>query len=61
MWIRIEMASLDPDPYWEYGYGSGSRTAKMASKEEKKHLFQVEKSIDYFPEDLMVLDEPGSP
>jgi len=36
MWIRIEMALLDPDPdpYWEYG--SGSRTVKMVSKKGKK-------------------------
>jgi len=45
MWIRIEMALLDPDPdpYWEYG--SGSRTVKMVSKTEKNPRFQVKKSI----------------
>jgi len=34
MWIRtgIEMAPLDPDPYWEYGSG----TVKMVSKKGKK-------------------------
>jgi len=37
MCIRIEMAPLDPDPdpYWEYGPGTGSRTVKMVSKKEK--------------------------
>jgi len=36
MWIRIEMAPLDPDPYWEYGFGSGSRTVKMMSQRPKE-------------------------
>jgi len=34
MWILIEMAPLDPDPYWENG--SGSRTVKMVAKKENK-------------------------
>jgi len=55
MWIRIEMASLDPDPYWEYRSGSGSRTVTMVSKKEKNLIFQVKKSIDYYAEGLMVL------
>jgi len=53
MWIRIEMASLDLDPYWEYR--SVSRTVKMVSKKGKKLSFQVKKSIDHFAEGLMVL------
>jgi len=36
MWFRIEMAPLDPDPYWEYG--SGFRTVKMVSKTTKKSV-----------------------
>jgi len=40
MWIRIEIAPLDPDPdpYREYGSGSasGSRTVKMVYKKENK-------------------------
>ena len=34
MWIRIEMAPLDLDSFWEYG--SGSRTVKKVSKKGKK-------------------------
>jgi len=36
MWIRIEIAPLDPDPdpYWEYG--SGSRTVKQKGVEKGK-------------------------
>jgi len=36
MWIRIETAFLDPDPYWEYR--SGSRTVKMVSKKGEKSV-----------------------
>jgi len=39
MWIPIEVAPLDPDPYQEYGYGS--RTVKMRSKKEKSPRFQA--------------------
>jgi hypothetical protein len=28
-WIRIHLAVLDPDPYWECGTGSGSRSMKI--------------------------------
>jgi len=52
MWIRIEMASLDLDPYWQYG--SRSRTVKMVSKKEKILRYQVKKSIDHFAEGLTV-------
>jgi len=52
MWIRIEMAPLDPDPYWEYG--SGSRAVKMTSKKGKNVRFQDKKSMDHFAEDLMI-------
>jgi len=52
IWIRIEIASLDPDAYWEYG--SGSRTVKMMSKKGKNVRFQNKKGIDHFGEDLMV-------
>jgi len=57
MWIRIEMAPLDPDPdpYWEYGSRSGSRTVKMVSKKGKNLRFQVKKSIDHFVDGLMIL------
>jgi len=33
-----EMAPLDPDPYWEYGSGSGSRKVIMVSKKGKKSV-----------------------
>jgi len=36
MWIRIETAPLDPDPYWEHG--SASRTVKMLSKKGEKFV-----------------------
>jgi len=32
MWIRIELAPLDPDPYWEYG------SVKMVPKKGKKSV-----------------------
>jgi len=35
MWIHIKSVPLDQDPYWEYGYGSVSRTVKMVSKKGK--------------------------
>ena len=37
-WICIEIAPLDPDPdpYWDYGSGSGFRTVEMVSKKENK-------------------------
>jgi len=54
MWIRFEMAPLDPDPYWEYGSESGSWTVKMVSEKEKNLRLQVKKSIDHFAESLMV-------
>jgi len=40
MWIRIEMAPLDPepDPYWEYRSGSGSGTVEMVSKKGEKSV-----------------------
>ena len=41
MWIRIEMAPLDPDP----------GQSKMVNK---NHIIQVVKGIDHFEEDLMV-------
>jgi len=50
MWIRIEMATLDPDPFWQSG--SRSRTVKMVSKKEKNLRFQVKKSFDHFAEGL---------
>jgi len=55
--IRIEIAPLDPDPYWEYG--SGSRTVKMVSKKEKilDFNFQVKKSIDHFAKGLMIISD----
>ncbi len=28
-WIRIHLAILNPDPYWEWGSGSGSRSMKI--------------------------------
>jgi len=52
MWIRIEMAPLDRDPYWQYG--SGSRTVKIVYKKEKKLRFQVKKSNDHLAEGLIV-------
>jgi len=59
MWIRIEMAPLEPDPatYWEYGSGSGygSKLVKMVSKKENDLRFQVKKSIDHFVEGIMIL------
>jgi len=57
MWIRIEMAPLepDPDPYGEYGSGSGSRTVIMVSKKDKNLRFQVKKNIHHFVEGLMIL------
>jgi len=61
MWIRIKKAPLDPDPYWEYGSGYGSRTVKMMSKKEKNLIFQVKKNIDHFAKGLMVELEPGIP
>jgi len=36
MWVRIEMAPLDPDPNPYCQYGSGSWTVKMVSEKEKK-------------------------
>jgi len=39
--VPIEMAPLDPDPYWEYGSGFVSRTVKMKSKNEKNLRFPV--------------------
>jgi len=32
---------IDPDPYWEYGPGSGSKTVKMVSEKEKNLRHQV--------------------
>jgi len=51
------MGLLDPDPYWEYGFGSGSRTVKMVSKNGKKICdFKLKRvPIDRFAEGLMVL------
>jgi len=43
MWIRIEMAPLDLNPYWEYGSGSGSRTVKKVSKKGKKSVISSKK------------------
>jgi hypothetical protein len=31
-WIRIQLGSVDPDSYSEYGPGSGSRRTKMTHK-----------------------------
>jgi len=45
MWIRIEMAPLDPDPYWEYG--SGSRTVKMLTKKEKIGDFKLKEHLPF--------------
>jgi len=54
MWIRIGMAPLDPDLYWQYQSGSGSRTVKVVPKKEKNQRVQVKKSNDHFAEGLMV-------
>jgi len=54
MWIRIEMAPLDPDPYWEYG--SGSKTVKIVSKKEINLSFQVKTSIDHLAEGQMIFN-----
>jgi hypothetical protein len=37
--IRINFSRLDPDPHWEYGYGS--RRAKMTHKSEENESFEV--------------------
>jgi len=50
------MAPLDQDPdsYWEYGSGSGTRAVKMVSKEEKTQRFKGKNSIDHFAKGLMI-------
>jgi len=56
MWVHIEMASLDPDPYyWECEFRSKYTTAKITSQKETNLRFQVEKNIDHFDEGLMAL------
>jgi len=62
MWIRIEMAPLDPDlePYWQYR--SGCRTVKMVSKKEKKIWdFKLKRAITILQKVWWFLLEPGSP
>jgi diadenosine tetraphosphatase ApaH/serine/threonine PP2A family protein phosphatase len=44
LWIRIRIGSgfrdfLDPDPYWESGFGSGSRGKKTKKFHWKNALF----------------------
>jgi hypothetical protein len=39
--VRVSDPDLDPDPYSEYGSGSGSRRAKMTHKRRKNSCFEV--------------------
>ncbi len=42
---RIHLAVLDPDPYWECGYGSG--TCKLTEILEKNLVFCLSKMLFY--------------
>jgi len=54
MWIRIVMAPLDPDPYWECGPGARSRAVKMTPKKDINKIFQIAKRKNHFDEGLIV-------
>ena len=51
-WIRIELAPLDPDPYWDYWSGFGWRAVKMTARREKVRDFKWK--INQVDEGLMV-------
>ena len=73
--VRIELASLDPEPYWEYGFRIQIRTvlgiripdpdldpnSHNYVQKGKNLRFQVEKRITRFAEGLRFSTEPGSP
>jgi len=50
MWIRFEMASLDPDldPYRQYVFQIRNQDSQNNVLKGKKSGLQFEKSIDYF-------------
>jgi len=54
IWISIEMAPLDPDPHYEYGFLLDPGQSKYGPKRKKNHRFVGDKSIDHITEDLMV-------
>jgi len=55
MWIHIEMASLDPDPYFEYRYRIRIQDSQNEVQKGKNMRFHVKKSIDHFAKGLMAL------
>jgi hypothetical protein len=48
MWICVEMASLDPDQYWELGFWIQIQDSQNEVQKGKEERFKVKKRIDHF-------------
>jgi hypothetical protein len=46
-WIRIDLAPLDPDPYWESGSGFGLRTKEIDQNLKINLISRFKKRLFY--------------
>jgi hypothetical protein len=46
-WVRIHLAILDPDPYWECGSGSGTRSMEIGQYLQINLVFCLSKRFLY--------------